>query len=494
MRLINVRTLELEEPFGDHIPKYAILSHTWGQGEVIFQDWKDINLASQKAGFAKILGACQQAREDSLEYLWVDTNCIDKTSSAELSEAINSMFAWYRDAKKCYAFLADVPALRMSSQDPLEHFCQSRWFTRGWTSQELLAPREVVFFDQDWQKIASITGIDICFITGRSLTRASVAQKMSWLSQRVTTRVEDMAYCMLGIFGINMPLLYGEGTNAFIRLQEEIVKTSTDHTIFCWTWVKSVPKGWVSMLAPTPAAFESSDKYYELPKESGAEEVYPYTFTNAGLSIQLPLVQAWSYSFAVLDVAEFDNWRHSAVPLRFIPELGAFNRISFPPRPVSIEHWLSKAPQNIFLVPSLPSGNSEDGRLFIDQTSYLIGIETYPEYVFRRARSLLMFPPMSDSPEQVSIVLLRLGVLPETGCLLAFAVRTLASGETLWFSGSLPVHRWLGPFMCHRNLVEEVKAEVLSKDRDVLYLPLPHLDMFVCIRSELKVTSRATIR
>ncbi|RSM14871.1 hypothetical protein CEP52_000968 [Fusarium oligoseptatum] len=311
MRPINVGTMELEEFFGDQIPKYAILSHTWG--------------------FAKILGACQQAREDSLEYLWVGTNYIDKTSSAELSEAINSMFAWYRDAKKCYAFLADVPALRMSSQDPLDHFCQSRWFTRGWTLQELLAPREVVFFDQDWQKIgsrseslrewiASITGIDICFITGRSLTRASVPQKMSWLSQRVTTRVEDMAYCMLGIFGINVPLLCGEGTNDFIRLQEEIVKTSTDHTIFRWTWVKSVPKGWVSMLAPTPAAFESSGKYSELPKGSDAEEVYPYTFTNAGLSIQLPLVQAWSYSFAVLDVAEFDNWRHSAVALRFIPE------------------------------------------------------------------------------------------------------------------------------------------------------------------------------
>ncbi|KAJ4172110.1 hypothetical protein NW754_007708 [Fusarium falciforme] len=98
MRLINVRTMELEEFHGDQVPRYAILSHTWGQGEVTFQDWKDLNLASQKAGFAKILGACQQASEDSLEYLWVDTNCIDKTSSAELSEAINSMFAWYRDA------------------------------------------------------------------------------------------------------------------------------------------------------------------------------------------------------------------------------------------------------------------------------------------------------------------------------------------------------------------------------------------------------------
>ncbi|KAM6510793.1 hypothetical protein FSOLCH5_011238 [Fusarium solani] len=99
MRLINVRTMELEEFYGDQIPKYAILSHTWGQGEVTFQDWKDLDLASQKAGFVKILGACRQADKDLLEYLWMDTNCIDKTSSAELSEAINSMFAWYRDAE-----------------------------------------------------------------------------------------------------------------------------------------------------------------------------------------------------------------------------------------------------------------------------------------------------------------------------------------------------------------------------------------------------------
>jgi hypothetical protein len=147
MRLINVRTLAIEQFFGSHIPPYAILSHTWATEEVTFQDWHDISLDSSKGGFAKVLGACEQAKRSNLDYIWVDTNCIDKTSSAELSEAINSMWAWYRDASVCYAYLADVPDRTpevdsdvdsiVDSEDP---FWQSKWFTRGWTLQELLAP------------------------------------------------------------------------------------------------------------------------------------------------------------------------------------------------------------------------------------------------------------------------------------------------------------------------------------------------------------------
>lgn len=144
-----------------------------------------------------------------------------------------------------------------------EHFCQSKWFTRGWTLQELLAPPQLIFYARDWSEIASApalasiisstTKIDSIYLQGSEsspLSKASAAQKMAWLSHRVTTRVEDMAYCMLGIFDINMPLLYGEGAKAFIRLQEEIIRVSNDHTIFCWTWVPSVPKDWVSRLFP----------------------------------------------------------------------------------------------------------------------------------------------------------------------------------------------------------------------------------------------------
>lgn len=140
MRLINVRTLAIEQFFGSDTPPYAILSHTWGTEEVTFQDWQDISLASSKSGYAKIMGACEQATRSKLDCIWVDTNCIDKTSSAELSEAINSMWAWYRDASVCYAYLADAPdtATHLDSEggailhieDP---FQQSKWFTRGWT-------------------------------------------------------------------------------------------------------------------------------------------------------------------------------------------------------------------------------------------------------------------------------------------------------------------------------------------------------------------------
>ncbi|RYC54116.1 hypothetical protein CHU98_g12092 [Xylaria longipes] len=107
MRLINTGSLDLEEFFGSAIPKYAILSHTWENDEVALEDWHNRSSAVKKTGYKKILSACYQARRDNLEYLWVDTNCIDKKSSAELTEAINSMFAWYQNSQRCYVYLAD---------------------------------------------------------------------------------------------------------------------------------------------------------------------------------------------------------------------------------------------------------------------------------------------------------------------------------------------------------------------------------------------------
>lgn len=174
----------------------------------------------------------------------MDTCCIDKTSSAELSEAINSMYRWYQKAEVCYAFLSDVP----SSEDPHKEesaFRKSRWFTRGWTLQELIAPVHLTFFGSDWEDIGSklnlkvlisaITKVDARALAGsRILNGWNVAQKMSWASRRVTTREEDIAYCLMGLFDINMPMLYGEGKKAFLRLQEEIIRNSQDETIFAW--------------------------------------------------------------------------------------------------------------------------------------------------------------------------------------------------------------------------------------------------------------------
>ncbi|KAI1099755.1 HET-domain-containing protein [Jackrogersella minutella] len=259
MRLIHTRSLEMEEFFGDQIPEYAILSHTWEKGEATFQDWTKLdNSIREKPGYVKITGACNQAKRDGFDWLWVDTNCIDKSSSAELTEAINSMFTWYRDARICYAYLQDVPSKDFSGQaeDVMAFFKKSKWFGRGWTLQELLAPTKVVFYTQEWKrigskaesltsKIADITGIDEMFLDGSmALSASSISKRLSWIANRKTTRIEDMAYCLLGIFDINMPLLYGEGHKAFTRLQHEIIKSSSDHTIFCWTWNDDVPYDW----------------------------------------------------------------------------------------------------------------------------------------------------------------------------------------------------------------------------------------------------------
>jgi len=325
MRLINVRTQAIEEFFGTNVPPYAILSHTWGVEEVTFQDWHDLSIASSKKGFAKIQGACKRATKDNLDYIWVDTNCIDKTSSAELSEAINSMFAWYRDASVCYAYLADAPdpAPKVSTDHELAakaktHFWKSKWFTRGWTLQELLAPQNVIFFSTSWVQLGtkedfhavltSTTGIECGYLTGSvAIWQASLAERMSWMSKRVTTRVEDMAYCMLGLFEINMPLLYGEGSRAFLRLQEEILKATDDQSIFCWEWDRTqVADDWANILAPCPAVFKRTSSFFYPTASGDHSEIVPYSITNVGLSVTLPVIQTAdpNFVFGVLNVTD----------------------------------------------------------------------------------------------------------------------------------------------------------------------------------------------
>ncbi|KUI59526.1 Vegetative incompatibility protein HET-E-1 [Cytospora mali] len=185
---------------------------------------------------------CWQAAKDGLKYAWVDTCCIDKSSSAELSEAINSMFRWYQRSARCYVYLSDI----RSGPSWRDELARCRWFTRGWTLQELLAPRQIHFFDQDWKylcmkieiikEISTITGIDEAILEQRRpLSMVPVVQRMSWASSRHTTRIEDEAYCLMGIFDVNMPLLYGEEERAFLRLQEEIINTTSDLTILAWT-------------------------------------------------------------------------------------------------------------------------------------------------------------------------------------------------------------------------------------------------------------------
>lgn len=226
----------------DDIPRYAILSHTWGEDteEVTFKDLIE-NTGKSKAGYEKIRFCGEQAKRDGIQYFWVDTCCIDKSSSAELSEAINSMFRWYRDAAKCYVYLSDVskPAVKYDDKPdrlPWEStFRNSAWFTRGWTLQELLASGSVEFFSREGnllgdkktleRDIHEKTRIAIPALRGIPLSQFSVDERLSWAENRKTKRKEDKAYSLLGIFDVYMTPIYGEGRdNAYKRLLRKIAK------------------------------------------------------------------------------------------------------------------------------------------------------------------------------------------------------------------------------------------------------------------------------
>ena len=295
MRLLNAVTRQLKEFQGINIPSYAILSHRWEDEEVTFPDLANV-VGLSKKGWGKIEGCCRQAVLDDFQWVWIDSCCIDKTSSAELSEAINSMFRWYRESKVCYAYLSDAPTITGSEWNDYTTFRDSQWFTRGWTLQELLAPPQVVFFDRDWVDIGTKGTLEkhISFTTGiKNISRfeeSSVAQKFSWASKRQTTREEDEAYCLMGLFSVNMPALYGEGRKAFLRLQLEILKQSDDESIFAWTSARVVGGG---VLAPSPSAFMDSGDIEEMIFYKDRD---PYAMTNKGLRMSLSLIPQSSRS------------------------------------------------------------------------------------------------------------------------------------------------------------------------------------------------------
>ncbi|KAI6118538.1 heterokaryon incompatibility protein-domain-containing protein, partial [Pisolithus croceorrhizus] len=236
--------------------QYAILSHRWGT-EVSYKEMTGLmrmeerkrDEVRQRTGYQKIIESCKQALKDDYKWLWIDTCCIDKRSSSELSEAINSMYRWYQNAQVCYAYLSDVDERTFPTEQDNRKFDKSNgrpeWFTRGWALQELIAPKQVEFFNKDWvfignkQRFAptlqTITGIPREVLAGGLAgKRLSVAQIMSWAANRKTTRVEDRAYSLMGLFGVNMPMLYGEGKKAFQRLQLEIIREYSDQSIFAW--------------------------------------------------------------------------------------------------------------------------------------------------------------------------------------------------------------------------------------------------------------------
>lgn len=217
------------------LPAYATLSHTWGKEEVSLQE-AEAGAGKNKAGWEKIEFCAEQAAVDGLEYFWVDTCCIDKNDAVELGAAINSMYRWYQNAARCYVFLPDVSKPNDGVDDQRrweESFRNSRWFTRGWTLQELIAPRLVDFFSLEGARLGSklslesqiyeITGIAKKALRGDALSKFSIKERKSWAERRNTTVEEDAAYCLIGIFEVSMVPNYGEGQDhAFRRLNDEI--------------------------------------------------------------------------------------------------------------------------------------------------------------------------------------------------------------------------------------------------------------------------------
>ncbi|KAK4446701.1 ankyrin repeat-containing domain protein [Podospora aff. communis PSN243] len=325
MYLLNTSTLDLHY-FADHAPPYAILSHRWGAEEVSFQDVKE-RTADTKAGYKKLEGTCALAKSHGLDFAWIDTCCIDKHSSAELSEAINSMFLWYQEATVCYAYLDDVPPRSAEVLSPPPDpglfgwkFQKSKWFTRGWTLQELLAPSMVIFLNEAWEEIGTkeslsevisqITNIPEAVLLGiESIDEVCIATKMTWAAYRETTRTEDIAYCLMGIFNINMPVMYGERERAFLRLQEEILKVTDDHSIFAWNqWPGFRPRqseaGNATHLAYFPAEFTLEGQTVpsdvvglDSPSHKGQDEDELFDKSifvdNQGIHLKLPLIQSF---------------------------------------------------------------------------------------------------------------------------------------------------------------------------------------------------------
>ncbi|KAK1655587.1 heterokaryon incompatibility protein-domain-containing protein [Colletotrichum phormii] len=312
MWLVNTDSLALKEVSEPSSIKYAILSHTWEDDEVTFQDFQDVEQtgARYKSGFSKIEKTCELARQRGLQYAWVDTCCIDKSSSAELSEAINSMFSWYRESTVCFVFLSDLPAserlieqVDLSSIFPYAQktFAACRWFTRGWTLQELIAPSEVEFFDSQWgwfsrkadclDKLEEITGIRRSVLESSSnLRQTPIAVKMSWAASRKTKRVEDRAYSLLGIFNINMSMIYGEGSKAFRRLQEEISRETNDLSLFAWRGPAQEDAGYQrfrGIFARSPSEFSTCSTLQRSGTKQDSQS--EFTLTNKGVRFETKL-------------------------------------------------------------------------------------------------------------------------------------------------------------------------------------------------------------
>ncbi|KAI0157322.1 HET-domain-containing protein [Xylariaceae sp. FL1272] len=335
MRFIDTTTLEFREIFDlNGSNKYAILSHRWtyGSDEISYADVLSMDSkVKAKPSYAKLTGACPLARELGYELLWIDTCCINRTDSVELGEAINSMYRWYSKSSVCIVYLQDV-----NEKSDIE---SSEWFTRGWTLQELIAPSDVCFYGSDFQYLgdkASLsdvlmrrTLIPVDVLHNRQRPQAySIAQRMSWAARRTTTRIEDRAYSLMGLFDVNMPMIYGERERAFIRLQEHIMSKSADESIFSWDfdppdyYTKNTDDLCFGLLATSPSCFAECGGDVYLGKSRG------FHISQLGLSISLPAtVQSLGVFQASLNVGRASEPGQYTITLIKLPGTDQYGRV-----------------------------------------------------------------------------------------------------------------------------------------------------------------------
>lgn len=420
MRLLRTRDFTLTEITGGETPPYAVLSHRWQQEEVTYQD-VEAKLYHRKKGFAKIREACRIAEGNGFSWLWVDTCCIDKKDLVELQEAINAMFKWYAQAGICIAYLFD-------HTDKVNKLAGSTWFTRCWTLQELIAPRDVKFFDSTWKYIGSkrercealstITGIPRRILKGGDARQCSVAQRMSWAANREATRIEDEAYSLLGLFGVSMPALYGTGKQAFKDLQEKLLQKH-DQSILAWDRPpKNGSRELTGLLAESPADFASC-------RDTVTDESAIGSIMLVGDGVELDVntipYTAGAYLCA-LDCTSTGSEHHDAIVLQQLESPQQYARV------------LSKAQRNHEISCSkLDHGIAEQRRLYVHHE-----IRHAPIRVIRgfHVHKVDLMPRYANSQEHIQVVSRLEGRVP-TGNKLTFA--QLPSDEwgttgLIWFS------------------------------------------------------------
>ncbi|TGO09844.1 hypothetical protein BTUL_0153g00300 [Botrytis tulipae] len=401
--------VRLTKNFVVDIPRYAILSHTWGtdEEEVTFRDMIE-GIGKSKAGYKKIRFCGEQAERDGIQYFWVDTCCIDKSNNSELTEAINSMFRWYSDAAKCYVYLSDVSSSTTSDNDHNSHqsswepaFRRSKWFTRGWTLQELIAPVSVDFFSKEWEKLGDktslkqyiheITGISVKALERVSLSDFTVDERFSWAEKRMTTRIEDKAYSLLGIFEIYMTLIYGEGReNALRRLRQKIDKALKNS-------VNSNRAPYQTRLLKIDSTFAQEDNgYWQLVDATGdgkPDLVYIKNKNTGSGYVEIHIASSYSnFQTRILEVAttfvEEDNgtWRLFKSSNSALPDLIYIKTQDTPSGKVEI-HIASGASmytsRNLEVVTSFENEKKQDGQWNV----YDYNGDGKPDLVFIKTRN-----------------------------------------------------------------------------------------------------------